>query len=136
MTRLTGWAAAALVTGVLVGAGACGAGDDAEVASHSSGESAGSCPAQFIYQGRTYENVANVEFTAADELGVATQPPCDDTGGETPSDPAVEEPVYAIEGVPPAIAVAVGDSPTSARLFAVYTGSEIPEEVRRLAESS
>lgn len=56
---------------------AAGCGADA-----SSDEGSGSCALEFTYQGRTYRDVANVDFTVSDKLGTAVKPPCDDIGGK------------------------------------------------------
>ncbi|MET7847279.1 DUF6281 family protein [Streptomyces avermitilis] len=102
------------------------------------GESASLCAFLVDYKNRTYSDVANVDFTVGDKLGPATLPPCDDTpnddddGRTTPSSITA----YAVEGLDPSIAIAVGDEPGDARLVVVYSGKEIPPEVKKLIQSS
>lgn len=102
------------------------------------GESASSCAFLVDYRNRTYSDVANVDFTVEDKLGPATLPPCDDTpnddddGRATPTSTTA----YAVEGLDPGIAIAVGEEPGDARFVAVYSGNEIPPEVRKLINRS
>ncbi|WP_206341691.1 DUF6281 family protein [Streptomyces ureilyticus] len=102
------------------------------------GESASSCAFLVDYENRTYSDVANVDFTVEDKLGPATLPPCDDTpnddddGRATPTSTTA----YAVEGLNPSIAIAVGEEPGDARFVAVYSGNEIPPEVRKLVHGS
>lgn len=101
------------------------------------GQTSAICANQFTYESRTYQDVANAEFTVGEELGSATQPPCDDTGGrDKDPEPAMTKTAYAVDGISPGVAVALGDSPEEATLFAVYAGSELPPEVRRLMDAS
>jgi hypothetical protein len=37
---------------------------------------------RILHQDRTYEDVMDVTFTVGGKLGTATQPACDDTGGQ------------------------------------------------------
>ncbi|HWU05293.1 MAG TPA: DUF6281 family protein [Streptomyces sp.] len=119
--------AAAMVTSVA----ACTAGGGG-------GGGGASCVAQYTYQDITYQDVGNVKFTPGKKLGVATEPPCEDTGGRGGS----EEPAgltgtaYEVDGISPEVAIAVGDTPETARFFAVSSDSEFPPEVQRLIDGS
>ncbi|MFJ9121266.1 DUF6281 family protein [Streptomyces sp. NPDC102394] len=117
-----------LAASMLVSAAAC-------TADSGGGDDAGSCAYQIRYQGRTYSDVANVHFAVGKKLGDATSPPCDDTGGEA-KDPATTVPAYAVDGLSPEVAIAVGDTPSEAKFVAVYSGSELPPEVRKLLNGS
>jgi hypothetical protein len=100
----------------------------------SSAEDAASCVYQVIYDGRTYRDVANVAFTVGGKLGAATRPPCDDTGGQDEG-PATTETAYSVDGISPKMAIAVGDSPDDVQFVAVYSGNELPPEVKKLIAS-
>ncbi|MER5185585.1 DUF6281 family protein [Streptomyces sp. NPDC002896] len=97
-----------------------------------------SCVAQYTYQDITYQDVGNVKFTLGKKLGVATEPPCEDTGGRGKSEePAgLTETAYEVDGISPKVAIAVGDTPETARFFAVSSDSELPPEVQRLIDGS
>ncbi|MFD7700537.1 DUF6281 family protein [Streptomyces caelestis] len=96
-----------------------------------------SCAYLVHYQDRTYRDVANVEFTAGEELGSATLPPCDDTGDRKDAEEAEETTTaYKVDGISPDVAVAVGDSPDDTVLVAAYSGSELPPEVQKLIDRS
>ncbi|MFG3290389.1 DUF6281 family protein [Streptomyces sp. NPDC048179] len=120
-------ACALLVVGVMTPVTACAPGD-------SSADDSASCVYRVTYQGRTYRDVANVEFTVGAELGDAVKPPCDDTGegGEAGS----TETAYAVTGVSPEVAIAVGDTPGDTTFVAVYSGNELPPEVKKLVKGS
>ncbi|MFE4330771.1 DUF6281 family protein [Streptomyces sp. NPDC056831] len=112
-------------------AAACTAG------SNSGGKESASCVNRFIYQDRSYRDVANVDFTVGTKLGAATKPPCEDTGGrEKDEEPATTETAYKVDGISPKVAIAVGDTPEEATFFAAYSGSELPPEVQRLIDGS
>jgi hypothetical protein len=96
-----------------------------------SADDAASCVYQVTYDGRTYRDVANAEFTVGRKLGAATQPPCDDTGGQD-EEPATTETAYAVDGISPKVAIAVGDSPGDVQFVAVYSGNKLPPEVKEL----
>ncbi|MET7519986.1 DUF6281 family protein [Streptomyces sp. NPDC005480] len=72
------------------------------------GEAEGSCAIAALYGGRTYTQVANVDFTVGKALGPAEFPPCDDTPGNN-DDAAEPEPTtaYAVDGLNPRIAIAM-----------------------------
>ncbi|MFF5104495.1 DUF6281 family protein [Streptomyces sp. NPDC000134] len=101
------------------------------------GERASACAYRVVFQDRTYQDVANVEFTAGDELGPATVPPCDDTGGQDEAEESEEATTaYAVDGISPEVAVAVGDSPDDVVFVAAYSGDELPPEVQDLVDGS
>ncbi|SDM97712.1 hypothetical protein SAMN04487981_103135 [Streptomyces sp. cf386] len=86
----------------------------------SGGAAEASCAYVVTYEGRSYLDVANIDFTVGERLGTATIPECDDT----PNDPGVTVPegritAYAVEGTDPAVAIAVGDTPAEATLMKV-----------------
>ncbi|MGW6910593.1 DUF6281 family protein [Streptomyces sp. NPDC054940] len=78
------------------------------------------CAYVVTYEGRSYLDAANIDFTVGERLGTATIPECDDT----PNDPGGTVPegritAYAVEGTDPAVAIAVGDTPAEATLMKV-----------------
>lgn len=82
------------------------------------GAAEASCAHLVTYDGRTYQGVANIDFTVGERLGTATIPECDDT----PNDPGGTVPegritAYAVEGTDPSVAIAVGDTPAEATLM-------------------
>ncbi|MEV5531465.1 DUF6281 family protein [Streptomyces prunicolor] len=89
------------------------------------GSSAASCAGLVTFQNRGYLPTVDEDFTVGEQLGTATVPECDDT----PNDPDVAVPegkttAYAVEGMDPSLAIAVGDTPAEATLMRVH------EEVR------
>ncbi|WP_246567961.1 DUF6281 family protein [Streptomyces flaveus] len=56
----------------------------------------------------------------------------DDDGRATPTSTTA----YAVKGLDPSIAIAVGEEPGDARFVAVHSGNEIPPEVRKLIHGS
>ncbi|WP_063785696.1 DUF6281 family protein [Streptomyces venezuelae] len=128
MSRPRRFSVALVAAASLVSLAAC------DTSSSARGEA--SCALQFTYNSRTYRDVANADFTVGQKLGTATKPPCDDTGtaptdGETPT----KETAYEVEGVPAEMAIAVGATPEEAMLVVVYSGTELPPEVRKLIKS-
>ncbi|MFE2018586.1 DUF6281 family protein [Streptomyces sp. NPDC059499] len=102
-----------------------------------SGGGGASCANVYTYQDSSYRDVANVEFTLGKKLGVATQPPCDDTGGRDESEEAVTtQTAYEVDGISPEVAIAIGDTPKTATFFAVGSGSELPPEVQKMIDGS
>ena len=97
-----------------------------------------SCAHLYTYQDRSYLDVTpNVKFTLGNKLGVATQTPCDDTGGQDKSaEPVSTETAYEVDGISPKVAIAIGDTPKTAKLFSVRSGKEIPSEVQKLIDGS
>ncbi|MET7690235.1 DUF6281 family protein [Streptomyces sp. NPDC005483] len=86
----------------------------------SGGETASSCAGSVRYGNREYLPAQEVGFTVGERLGTAEILECDDT----PSDPGATiregtTGAYAVEGQEPAEAIAVGDTPTGARLMKV-----------------
>jgi hypothetical protein len=121
----------ALAAVIAVSAAACTTG------SSSSGDGADSCVYQVRYQDRTYRDVANVEFTVGEKLGNATKPPCNDTGEqEGAEEPGTTETAYAVDGISPKVAIAVGDTPDEVIFVAAYSGTELPPEVEKLIGGS
>jgi hypothetical protein len=78
------------------------------------------CALRAEYGGRTYhDGVTLKDFTVEGKVGVAVVPRCDDTGpvGERPRKaPWQETGAYRIDGIDPALALAVGPDPESATL--------------------
>ncbi|WGP10227.1 DUF6281 family protein [Streptomyces sp. SH5] len=124
----SGRSACALLTAALIGTVAGCAAD-------SGGEGEASCAFEVSYEGRTYKDVANVDFTVTDKLGTATLPPCDDTGSrEEAETEETEEPAYAVKGLSPETAIAVGSSPDEAVFVVSYSGTRLPPEVQELID--
>ncbi|MFD9093386.1 DUF6281 family protein [Streptomyces collinus] len=103
----------------------------------STSDETASCAYQVTYKGRTYRDVANVEFAVGGRLGTATNPPCDDTGGQDEDqEPAMTKTAYAVNGISPEVAIAVGNTPDDATFVAVYSGNKLPPEVKSLINGS
>ncbi|WP_128433345.1 DUF6281 family protein [Streptomyces cyaneus] len=84
------------------------------------GSPAASCAYLVTYDGRTYLDVANVDFTVGEKLGTATIPACDDTPNDAGNTvPEGRITAYEVEGTDPAVAIAVGDTPAEATLMKV-----------------
>ncbi|MFD5449386.1 DUF6281 family protein [Streptomyces sp. NPDC003470] len=124
----TGWSMT--LAAVMVSAVACTEGSRVD------GDASASCAFRILYQDRAYRDVANVEFTVGRRLGAATEPACDDTGGDQADEPGTTVTAYEVDGVPPRVAIAVGDTPGEARFVAVYSGTELPPEVEKLSDGS
>jgi Family of unknown function (DUF6281) len=97
------------------------------------GEAKGSCAIAAVYGGRTYTQVANVDFTVGEALGPTEFGPCDDTPGHNDG-VAGPEPAtaYAVDGLNPRIAIAVRYTSDEVMLLAVRPGGSLPWEVRAL----
>ncbi|WP_369273050.1 DUF6281 family protein [Streptomyces sp. R11] len=82
------------------------------------GAAEASCAYVVTYANRSYPDVANTDFTVGKKLGTATIPACDDTPNDPP-DAVGEQRItaYAVEGMDPAVAIAVGGTPTGAILM-------------------
>ncbi|MEV0014851.1 DUF6281 family protein [Streptomyces tendae] len=95
------------------------------------GETEGSCAIAALYEGRTYTQVANVDFTVGEALGLAEFPPCDDTPGHDDDD-AGSEPAtaYAVDGLNPRSAIAMRYASDEVMLLAVQHGGSLPPEVK------
>ncbi|MFE5923769.1 DUF6281 family protein [Streptomyces sp. NPDC056468] len=87
-------------------------------AAEGGGAAEASCAYVVTYANRSYLDVANTDFTVGKKLGTATIPACDDTPNDPP-DAIGEQRItaYAVEGMDPAVAIAVGDTPASAILM-------------------
>ncbi|MFF7546034.1 DUF6281 family protein [Streptomyces canus] len=86
----------------------------------SGGGAAVSCAGVVTFENRDYLPTQDEDFTVGERLGTARIPECDDT----PNDPEVAIPdgttnAYLVEGRDSVQAIAVGDSPASARLVEV-----------------
>jgi len=122
-----------LMAAMLVLAVAC----TSESSSDGADGQAASCAYLVHYQDRSYQDVANVEFTAGEELGSATVPPCDDTGGQEDAEQSGDTvTAYRVDGISPDVAVAVGDSPDDTVFVVAYSGGELPPEVQKLIDRS
>ncbi|MEU1485606.1 DUF6281 family protein [Streptomyces sp. NPDC005752] len=106
----------------------------------SGGEGGGnaSCANLFTYQDRSYLDVTpHAKFTLGKKIGVATQTPCDDTGSQSETEePVRTDNAYEVDGISPNVAIAIGDTRTTATLFAVHSSKEIPPEVQELFDGS
>ncbi|MDT9699368.1 DUF6281 family protein [Streptomyces sp. P17] len=122
------------MTVVALGAVGCTASDGG--GEPESGGAAASCAYVIDYDGRSYTDVANIDYKRGEELGTATQPPCDDTPGDgDDGSPVQETTAYRIEGLDPDVAIAVGDAPDDLIFVATRPNGELPPEVERLARS-
>lgn len=120
-----------LVAAMMVSAVACTAGSSSD-----GDEESASCAYRVKYQDRTYRDVANVKFVAGEELGAATIPPCDDTGGQDEAGAEATETAYVVDGISPEVAIAVGDTPAEAKFVASYSGNKLPPEIQKLINGS
>ncbi|MFF4830619.1 DUF6281 family protein [Streptomyces sp. NPDC001315] len=102
-----------------------------------SGESESSCAALVDYRNHRYVGAAAGEFTIGDELGAATIPPCDDTPNSDSdrSTQPTSTTVYAVEGVDPGIAIALGDAPDDVIFVNDDSGMKLPE-IKKLINGS
>ncbi|MDG4859004.1 DUF6281 family protein [Streptomyces sp. T-3] len=83
------------------------------------------CVFAFTYEDRTYRDVANVDLQVGAKLGTGTIPPCNDTGESDEPSPEVQN-AYAVKGLSPKVAIAVGATPKDAMFAAVYSGKDLP----------
>ncbi|MGW7052166.1 DUF6281 family protein [Streptomyces sp. NPDC054887] len=118
---------AAAATTAAVGCTSSSGGGDA----HGGGGSA-SCAYRVTYEGRTYGDVANIDFEVGKKIGTVSLPPCDDTGSQEKAVEPTESVAYAVEGLDPAVAIAVGSAPEDAIFVAVDPGRKLPAEVEKL----
>uniref|UniRef100_A0AAU3I9P0 DUF6281 family protein n=1 Tax=Streptomyces sp. NBC_01393 TaxID=2903851 RepID=A0AAU3I9P0_9ACTN len=107
--------------------------DEQAVSGDTSGNN--SCAGIFTYQGRNYVPVVNFKFTVTEELGDATNEPCDDTGQKGQTDDPVTKRAYRVEGVSPEVAIAVGDTAKGADLFAVAARGKLPPELQEFTKN-
>ncbi|WP_037683048.1 DUF6281 family protein [Streptomyces griseus] len=117
------------VAAVMVSVAACTALDGG-------GESAGSCAFLRDYKGRTYGHVANVDYESGERLGTVTSPPCDDTPNDDDDAFVSSSTAYAVKGLDPSVAIAVGDTPDETLFLVVGSGRTLPPEVRKLIDGS
>ncbi|MFJ5777443.1 DUF6281 family protein [Streptomyces sp. NPDC093094] len=98
------------------------------------GEGAASCAYVVLYEGRRYLDHEPADVEVGERLGTAVKPGCDDTGGypDDPGTPDERVPVYAIEGVDPALAFVLDPSAPDVVLVAEEAERTLPPEVRRL----
>ncbi len=81
----------------------------------SKGSGAASCSGLVVYGGRDYLPTGKSVFTVGERLGTATVAACYDTPNEPGTGVAeATTGVYAVKGVDPTEAVAVGDAPSTA----------------------
>ncbi|MGW7049681.1 DUF6281 family protein [Streptomyces avermitilis] len=96
------------------------------------GVGAGSCDDVMEFDHHTYLSVGDVEFTVGAKAGAAGRPPCDDTGGASEEETRFDRTAYEVEGLDPGVAIAVGDSPDDARIYALYEeDGDLPAEVQK-----
>jgi hypothetical protein len=120
---------------LLLSSAACAEKDEGAAASESRSRGTEACATRFVYEGRDYKGIANRQFTATSRLGHATQPPCNDTGKGTEVGDLEKKNAYRVSGISPTVAIAVGENAKTAKLFAVYSGSQIPEEIKELGKN-
>ncbi|GAA5005035.1 DUF6281 family protein [Streptomyces siamensis] len=97
-------------------------------------QGASSCAALVEYQDRTYTGAEVGDFKVGDALGAATLPPCNDTGDLDHATPTPTT-AYAIEGVDPAVAVALEQSPDGVVYVNNASGKELPE-IKKMIKGS
>ncbi|MCX5331792.1 MULTISPECIES: DUF6281 family protein [unclassified Streptomyces] len=79
------------------------------------GEAAASCSGLVTYDSRDYLPTEKSVFTVGERLGTATVGECDDTPNDAGDGiPESRTGAYRIEGVDPAVGIAVGDSAAEA----------------------
>ncbi|WP_405458913.1 DUF6281 family protein [Streptomyces sp. NBC_00101] len=101
------------------------------------GDGASSCADVVTYQDQMYIGMEKVTFTAGKKLGVAVKPSCEDTGGRSENEPPQwTKSAYEVDGLSPQVAVAVGDTPETATLYADHSSPEVPPEVEKLRNGS
>ncbi|MFI6652093.1 DUF6281 family protein [Streptomyces sp. NPDC050529] len=131
MNRTGRSAGALLSAALLMAAAACTADGD------NGGGASASCANLFTYDDHSYLDVQQVDFTVGRKLGVATQPPCNDTGQSDKTDePTTTTNAYKVAGLSPKAAVAIGDTPKEALLFAAHTGADLPPEVQKFIDEA
>ncbi|OEJ36196.1 hypothetical protein AR457_33745 [Streptomyces agglomeratus] len=102
------------------------------------GESASTCAFMVEYDKRRYIGTDNTDISVGDELGAASRPPCDDTPNDNSDGKttASSTTAYTVEGVGPALAIAVGDAPDDVRLVVIDSGKELPPEIKKMINRS
>ncbi|GAA2228199.1 DUF6281 family protein [Streptomyces indiaensis] len=127
---------ATILACLMLSSAACAEKGDETAAPESRDRGTEACAARYVYEGRDYKGIANRQFTATSKLGYATQPPCNDTGKGTEFRDLEKKNAYRVSGISPTVAIAVGENAKTAKLFAVYSGSQIPEEIKELGKNS
>jgi hypothetical protein len=95
------------------------------------------CASDVFYEGRTYIMLSNVEFEVGQKLGTATSPPCRDTNDQAAEVLETSENAYAVSGISPDLAIAIGPSPEQAEAFRILrSDKKIPPEVQELIDGS
>jgi hypothetical protein len=114
---------------------AVGCGSEGSEGADANGESL--CASDVLYEGRTYIRLSKVEFKVGQKLGTATSPPCRDTNDQAAEVPETSENAYAVSGISPDLAIAIGSSPEQAEAFRVLrSDKKIPPEVQELIDGS
>ncbi|MGW7296524.1 DUF6281 family protein [Streptomyces sp. NPDC054829] len=92
-----------------------------------------SCAHVVAYEGRDYVSVADIDYRRGEKLGTATNLACDDTPDDGDfGDPAREVTAYAVEGVDPAVAIAVEDAGEVTLMAELAAGGKLPPELEEL----
>ncbi|MFE6335078.1 DUF6281 family protein [Streptomyces sp. NPDC057798] len=95
------------------------------------------CAYRVDYDDRQYGDVAGIDFQRGGKLGMAVQPPCDDTPNDGDDDSSAREvTAYRVEGLDPGVAIAVGDDPDDLLLVAVRRNGELPVEIENLRQAA
>jgi hypothetical protein len=114
---------------------AVGCGSEGSEGADAAGESL--CASDVLYEGRTYVKLLDVEVEVGQKLGTATSPPCRDTNDQAAEVPESSENAYAVSGISPDLAIAIGPSPEQAETFRVLrSDKKIPPEVQELIDGS
>ncbi|MEV6342836.1 DUF6281 family protein [Actinoplanes sp. NPDC051851] len=112
----------------------------------SEGEAESSCAAGYLFDGTFYREMdgsagEDPDFVVGDRAGEAQQNVCQDVfvNGTPQSDggdggEAERIGAYRIEGVDTTVAIAVGESPEQAGVYAAFEGSEVPDAVAKLID--
>ncbi|GAA2242458.1 hypothetical protein GCM10010232_31850 [Streptomyces amakusaensis] len=119
---------ALLVTALAVAAAGC---TKESSSPDGGGAAAASCAYVMRFADRTYQHQDKVKFEVGEKVGTAHSIPCNDTGQDSPQDPVTKSVAYAVEGLDPDVAVAIGDSPQDADFFSLGMGREMPAEVEK-----
>ncbi|MDX3309217.1 DUF6281 family protein [Streptomyces sp. NPDC054884] len=99
---------------------------------------AGACAVQVEFAGRVYTGITvDRDVKAGHRVGKAVHVACADTPGDD-NDGLVPQPesrAYAIPGVDPGTAVAVGDSADTMQIYVAEPGKPLPAEIQKLITS-
>lgn len=92
----------------------------ASACSASEGDSGGSCAFRVEFDGRMYEDVANISITMLESLGDGVSPSCSDhgegPGPAFPAGPSESVEVFRVEGLDPQLGLGVRTGPGGSRL--------------------